>query len=75
MFMGKEKEDRTIAVLVGRERQTKATLATVVPGKALTEWGPKRLMAWLREIGIEFNDVMVKSDNEPALVSLVEAWG
>ena len=33
------------------------------------------MMAWLRELGLEFNDIIVKSDNEPALRSLVEAWG
>lgn len=33
---------------------------------------PPRLMAWLREIVVEFNNIIVKSDNEPALVSMVE---
>ena len=31
-------------------------------------------MAWLREIGLEFADIIVKSDNEPALTSLIESW-
>ena len=30
-------------------------------------------MAWLREIGLEFVDITVKSDNEPALTSLIES--
>ena len=30
-------------------------------------------MAWLREIGLEFVDIIVKSDNEPALTSLIES--
>ena len=29
---------------------------------------------WLREIGLEFVDIIVKSDNEPALTSLIESW-
>ena len=29
-------------------------------------------MAWLREIGQEIRDTIVKSDNEPALTSLME---
>ena len=74
MFMGEENDAKTIAFLVGRERDTKATMATVVPGKSTNEWVPTRLMAWLRELGLEFNDIIVKSDNEPALISLVEAW-
>ena len=33
----------------------------------------RRLMAWLRDIGLEFVDFIVKSDNEPALTSLMES--
>ena len=75
MFMGEEKEGKTLAILVGRERETKAVMATVVPRKSSGEWVAKRMMAWMKELGYEFCDVIVKSDNEPALVSLVEAWG
>ena len=32
-------------------------------------------MTWLRELGYEFCDTIVKGDNEPALTSLVETWG
>ena len=37
---------------------------------------PKTLVAWLREMGfgLEFLDIIVKSDNEPALTSLIESW-
>ena len=31
------------------------------------------LMAWHREIGLEFVHIIVKSDNEPALTSLIES--
>ena len=31
-------------------------------------------MAWLREIGLESVDIIVKSDNEPALTSLIALW-
>ena len=31
-------------------------------------------MAGLREIGLKFVDIIVKSDNEPALTSLIEIW-
>ena len=33
-----------------------------------------RRMAWLGEIGWKFVTIVVKSDNEPALSSLVESW-
>ena len=32
------------------------------------------LMAWLREIGLEFVDITVKSDNKPPLTSFIESW-
>ena len=31
-------------------------------------------MVWLREIGLESVDIIVKSDNEPALTSLIASW-
>ena len=32
------------------------------------DWIGRRLMAWLREIGLEFVDIIVKSDNEPVWI-------
>ena len=74
MFMGEEGGGKTIAILVGRQRVTKAVMATVVPRKSSGSWAARRLMAWLREVGHAQGDIIVKSDNEPALVALVEAW-
>ena len=31
----------------------------------------RRLMAWLREIGLESVNVFLQSDNEPALTSMI----
>ena len=31
-------------------------------------------MAWLREIGLEVVGIIVKSDTEQALTSLIESW-
>ena len=75
MFMGEEEGGKTLAVLVGKERTTKATFSTVVPRKSTGEWIVKRIGAWMREIGVQFTDISVKSDNEPALVSLIDAIG
>ena len=74
MFMGGEKEGKTLAFLVARERETRAVLSTVVPRKTTGEWICRRLMAWLREIGLESVDIIVKSDNELALTSLIASW-
>ena len=74
MFMGDEKEGKTLAFLVARERETRAVLSSVVPRKTTGEGICRRLMAWLREIGLESVDIIVKSDNEPALTSLIASW-
>ena len=47
----------------------------VIDSEILISWiRCRRLMAWLREIGVEFISVVVKTDNEPALVKLIETW-
>ena len=74
MFMGEEEEGKTLAFWVARERATRAVLSTVVPRKSTGDWMCRRLMAWLRETGLEFVDIIVKSDNEPSLTSLTESW-
>ena len=62
MFMGDEKEEKTLAFLVARERETGAVLSTVVPRKTMGEWICRRLMAWLREMELDSVDIIVKSD-------------
>ena len=66
--MGDEKEVEHWHFVWQRERGTRAVLSTVDPRKSTGEWICRRLIAWLREIGLEFLDVIVKSDNEPALI-------
>ena len=46
-------------------------LSLVVPRNTTGEWICRRLMAWLRELRLESVDIIVKSDNEPALTSLI----
>ena len=75
MFMGEETGGRTLAVLVARERGSKATMSTVAPRKSSGEWLARRVNAWMKEIGCAHGNITVKSDNEPALVALVEALG
>ena len=51
--------------------ETRAVLSSVVPRNTTGEWICRRLMAWLRELRLESVDIIVKSDNEPALTSLI----
>ena len=55
-------------ILVAKERSSKMTLATMVPMKgASVEYPVRRVMTFLKELGLENSDVVLKSDQEPAL--------
>ena len=59
-------------ILVAREKSTKMTLATVVPMKgASVEYPVRRTLTFLKEIGLEGADIVLKSDQEPALKDLL----
>jgi len=72
MFMGEEEGGKTIIMLVAKERGTKAVMCSVVPRKSTGEFISKRVVAFMREIGCEMSAITIKSDNEPALVALVD---
>jgi hypothetical protein len=75
-FMGEEDEPgETIAMLVVRERQSRMTLATAVPSKSTGKFVVDRVMAFMKEIGIENLDVIAKSDQEPAIKHLIDEIG
>ena len=48
------------------------TLSSAVPSKTTGEIVARRVLAFLSEIGYVYKDVIIKSDQEPALISLVE---
>ena len=75
MFMGDEGEDRTLAVLVAKERSRGMVMSTVAPKKSSGQWLGKRVMAFMKEAGCEVEAVVVKTDNEPALAKVVEEIG
>jgi hypothetical protein len=76
-FMGEEDEPgKTVAILCARERDTRMTMATVAPSKSSTgAFIARRAAAFLREIGCEQNDIIVKSDQEPAMLALLSEIG
>ena len=70
-FLGTEGES-TETVLVLRERPHRMTMSTIVPMKgASVEWCVRRVLAFIKEIGLEGSDIVLKSDQEPAIVSLM----
>ena len=72
---GGRRKEKTLAMLVARERSGGMTMATVAPRKSSGEWLGKRVMAFMREAGCEVEAVVIKTDNEPALVKVVEEIG
>ena len=75
MFMGDEGDERTLAVLVVKERSRGMVMSTVAPRKSSGQWLGRRVMAFMREAGCEVEAVVIKSDNEPALTKVVEEIG
>ena len=71
MFMGDEGEDKKWTILVAKERSTKMTMASVLPSKSSGAFAARRVVAFMREIGCEFGDLTMKSDNEESIKALV----
>ena len=62
-----------VTMLVARERRTRMTCATVVPKKGTTgAFAAKRINAFLRELGVDKMDVILKSDGEPAIKAVID---
>ena len=65
----------TVTMLVARVRADRMTLATAVPTKSTGEFVVNRVIAFLKEVGIEKGDVIAKSDQEPSILSLIDEIG
>ena len=70
-FMGDEGQEQKLTILAARERQTRMTMSTAVPTKGGNEFMAKRVQAFLREIGADKGDITMKSDQEPAMVAVL----
>ena len=75
-FMGDEGDaGHTITMLVAREKKTKMVMSTAVPSKSTGRFVVDRVWAFMQELGIEAQDVVVKTDQEPAIKHLVDEIG
>ena len=74
-FLGQESEaGKGVTVLVVREKTTKMVMSTVVPTKAVSPWICRRLMAFLKELGLQNGDVILKSDQEPSIKAVIKEF-
>ena len=62
----------TITMLVAREKKTKMVMSAAVPSKSTGRFVVDRVWAFMQELGIEAQDVVVKTDQEPAIKHLVD---
>ena len=70
-FMGDAGEER-VTILVGRERSTGMSMASVVPAKGSSgQFAVLRVLDFIRLCGAEEADVVVKTDQEPAIEALI----
>ena len=75
-FFGDEGDPgKTIPVLVVRERMTKMVMAAAVPSKSTGTYIARRVAAFIQEVGCGQLDILVKSDQEPAIMAIVEEVG
>ena len=75
-FLGKEDEaGQTTPIFAARERSTRMTLATAVPKKTTGAYLQNRIKGFFNEIGVLHGDMIIKTDQEPAIKAIVEDLG
>ena len=75
-FMGDEGDaGNTVTVIVVRERTTKMTMAAAMPDKSSGTHIAKRIAAFMKEVGVGLGDVVIKTDQEPAIKAIMEEAG
>ena len=76
MFLVEEQDaGNTVTIIVAKERTTKMGMSSMVPNKSTGDFLCRRAMAYLAEIGVESGDVTMKSDQEPAMLSVLRDIG
>ena len=76
MFLGsKDIAGETIPAVVVREGKTRMTLSSAVPRKTTGDFVTRTVLAFLSEIGCLHGNMIVKSDQEPAVAAIVEDVG
>ena len=77
LFLGTRPEPDTDArklatVLGAKERDKGMTLSTVVPKKGGIEFAAKRLISFIDELGLSQCPIIMKSDQEPSIIQLID---
>ena len=76
MFFGPEEvAGQTLACMAVCEAETRMTMAAAVPFKTTSTYISERIVAFLHETGCLHGDIIVRSDQEPAVISIMEEVG
>jgi len=71
-FLGSEVGEGNLTVVVAKDRDSRMTLSEVVPMKGSTgKFAATRIAAFIRELGYGATSIIMKSDQEPAVVAFV----
>ena len=70
-FPGEEDGTGGLTVLVAAERGTKMKLASAMPSKTTGKFIAKRVLAFTREVGVDHGELVIKTDQEPAMKAIV----
>ena len=71
-FMGAGRDENTKVIIVAKHWDSKSVLASVVPEKgASNDSAARRICAFLRELSLEHTDLVLRGDQKPAIVDLL----
>ena len=75
-FMGAKGDATTRCMVVAKDYEHKCVMASVVPVKGSShEFSAKSIVAFMRELGLEGQELVLRSDQEPALQDLLGEVG
>ncbi len=73
MFWGSTGVDEAKTVEVAKDRETKMAMSSVALAKGMVHENPaRRTRAFLNELGYERLDLVIRTDQEPAIVDLAK---
>ena len=73
--LGDPGEGESWKMLAVKERGTRMMMAMAIPAKGADVHVAKRVVAFMREVGCEQGDVVIHSDQEPAMQALITTIG
>ena len=75
-FMGSREDVATRCIVVAKDYDSKSIMASIVPVKGSScEFPARRINAFIRELGLEGQDLVLRSDQEPAIQDLLREVG